>query len=281
MFTPNFAEYYKNNLKGEIDTAKEIKALDMAFNSGEATNLVEARSIAHNMFVTSPQSLQSQIIPSVIKTAANELLQGKYPKTLGELAVNGNDLMALGLQGKEVGDALKMMLLKVYSNSVNNNKDELLTLLQKNNLNENKSYKTKQLYDYDCGVATIITILKYFNIDYDSYKSTQDKLKTTKSFGTLPLNMKETLSKYDLTVKKELGNVGYTLLNWNKVHDDNDNENGHWCFYEMENNEIKIFDAWSNRTKTITKNELFDLSKNVNLKNNNYNNIVYSVTLNQ
>ncbi len=125
----NPAEFYKNNLKGDIDTYKEIKALEMAFDSGEATNIIEARTVAHNMYVVSPQSLQSNILPNVIKNAAQELLQGKYPKTIGELTVNGNDLMQLGLQGKQIGDALKNMLLKIYANKIQNNKEELLSLL--------------------------------------------------------------------------------------------------------------------------------------------------------
>jgi tRNA nucleotidyltransferase/poly(A) polymerase len=125
---PNPADYYKNNLKGDIDTYKEIKALDMAFDGAESVSAIEARSIAHNMYVTSQQSLQSKILPTVIETAAQELLEGKYPKTLGELAVNGNDLMALGLQGKEIGDTLKSMLLKIYAGKIRNNKEELLSL---------------------------------------------------------------------------------------------------------------------------------------------------------
>jgi len=136
----NPAEFYKNRLKGDIDTYKEIRALQLAFESGEATNLVEARSIAHNMYVISPQSLQSNIIPKVIKTAAQELLSGKYPKTIGELAVNGNDLMSLGLQGKQIGNTLKMMLLKIYSGGVINKKEDLLALTSQNKKNLNESY---------------------------------------------------------------------------------------------------------------------------------------------
>jgi 2'-5' RNA ligase len=126
------AEFYKTNLKGDENTYKEIKAFQLAFESGEATNLIEARSVAHNMYVISPTSLQSQILPNVIMTAAKELLEGKYPKTVNELAVNGNDLMELGLQGKAVGDMQKSLLLKIYSNKVMNNKEDLLSLAGQN-----------------------------------------------------------------------------------------------------------------------------------------------------
>ena len=126
------AEFYKSNLKGDENAYREIKALQLAFESGEATNLIEARSVAHNMYVISPTSLQSQILPNVIKIAAQELLEGKYPKTVNELAVNGNDLMELGLQGKAVGDMQKSLLLKIYSNKIRNDKEELLNLAGQN-----------------------------------------------------------------------------------------------------------------------------------------------------
>ena len=126
------AEFYKTNLKGDENAYREIKALQLAFESSEATNLIEARSVAHNMYVISPTSLQSQILPNVIKTAAQELLQGKYPKTVNELAVNGNDLMQAGLQGKAVGDMQKSLLLKIYANKVMNNKEDLLSLAKEN-----------------------------------------------------------------------------------------------------------------------------------------------------
>lgn len=127
------AEFFKNNLKGDLDSYKEIKALSMAFESAEATTMIEARSIAHNMFLVSPASLNSLILPDIIKTAAMELLQGKYPKTVNELAVNGGDLMQLGLKGKAIGDMQKSLLLKIYADKVFNNKEELLNLAGQNN----------------------------------------------------------------------------------------------------------------------------------------------------
>jgi tRNA nucleotidyltransferase/poly(A) polymerase len=132
---PDPAVFYKTNLKGDIDTYKEIKALNMGLTN-ENENPIALRSVAYNMYGTSPQSLQSQILPTALRTAADELLSGKFPKTLGELAVNGNDLLEKGLQGSQIGQALKKMLLKVYSGRVANDKDALLTLLDNNDLDE-------------------------------------------------------------------------------------------------------------------------------------------------
>ena len=128
------SEFYKDNLKGDIPTYKEIKALELAFSEGDINNPIMARSIAHNMYLSSPQALLSQIIPKPLQIASQELLQGKYPKTVNELAVNGDDLMKLGLQGKAIGDMQKSLLLKIYADKVKNSREDLLKLAgQKSN----------------------------------------------------------------------------------------------------------------------------------------------------
>jgi len=135
----NCADFYKNKLKGEIDTYKEIKAYELMKDKAY-TNSVLGRSVAHNMYLISPQSLKSQILPIKLRVAASELLHGKYPKTVNELAVSGNDLMQIGLQGKQIGDMQKNLLLKIYNDKVQNNKENLLTLagqiMSSNELNE-------------------------------------------------------------------------------------------------------------------------------------------------
>lgn len=123
---------------------KEIKALEMAFDT-RIDNPVTALSVAHNMNSIAPETLNSDIIPESVGTAARELQDGVYPKTVDDLAVNGNDLMALGLKGKQVGDAKKSLLLKIYANKVKNNKEELLAALQNNKLDEEMS-EPKVLY---------------------------------------------------------------------------------------------------------------------------------------
>lgn len=106
---------------------KLIKALEIAYDNN-SNNPIVTRSIAHNMYVISPVSLESEILPEAIKIAANELLSGKYPKTVNELAVNGSDLMSLGLMGKEVGDMQRSLLLKVYGDKVRNDKNSLIAV---------------------------------------------------------------------------------------------------------------------------------------------------------
>jgi len=135
----NPAEFYKINLKGDIDSYNEIRALNMAFNtdlSNEGMPKLAARSIAHNMYLVSPQSLKSPILPEQIETAANDLLSGAYPKTVNELALNGNDLMQAGLKGIAIGNAQKMLLLKIYGDKVKNTRADLLAILTEPNLQQ-------------------------------------------------------------------------------------------------------------------------------------------------
>lgn len=146
----NSAEFFKNVLKGDINTYKEIKALEFAFNN-DITNIIAARSIAHNMYLYSPQSLQSQIIPDTLKVAAQELLEGKFPKTVNELAVNGNDLAQVGLKGKAIGDMQKALLLKIYSGKIVNNRKDLLTFATDSDLlNEEEVKKPVERIEYGC-----------------------------------------------------------------------------------------------------------------------------------
>jgi tRNA nucleotidyltransferase/poly(A) polymerase len=126
--TGNAAEIFKTRLKGDIPTMKKITALDRAW-SFPADSPAKARSLAHNMYMHSPESINSNIIPPNVKKAAGELNSGLYPKSLKELAINGNDLMQLGLKGKEVGDTLKSLLIRVYGDKVKNNKEDLLNSL--------------------------------------------------------------------------------------------------------------------------------------------------------
>ena len=126
----DIAEYCKSKLKCDIETYKELKALQQAFQADENMDAVTARTLAHNIYKISPKTLNSKILPEPIKAAAQELMSGKYPKDFSELAVDGNVLMSMGLQGKQIGDMLKSLLLKVYGDNVRNDKEELLSLVR-------------------------------------------------------------------------------------------------------------------------------------------------------
>jgi tRNA nucleotidyltransferase/poly(A) polymerase len=138
----DIAEYSKNKLKCDIETYKELKAFQQAFQLGDNVDDTTVRTVAHNIYKISPKALQSEILPDSIKRAAQELLTGRYPKDFNELAVKGNDLINKGLKGKEIGDALKSLLINVYADKVRNTREDLLNLL-----NQRKD-DVKEGYDY-------------------------------------------------------------------------------------------------------------------------------------
>ena len=50
---------------------------------------------------------------------------------LSDLAVNGKDMLALGLKGKEISDALQKSLSAVIEKRIPNNKEEIIAYLKK------------------------------------------------------------------------------------------------------------------------------------------------------
>lgn len=61
-----------------------------------------------------------------IEKTAKDILSQKQCFSLKDLAVKGDDLIALGLKGREIGSALKLMLNAVIDSKVSNNKSELI-----------------------------------------------------------------------------------------------------------------------------------------------------------
>jgi tRNA nucleotidyltransferase/poly(A) polymerase len=156
---------------------KELRALDLAFNSdlaNEQTDSVKARSLASNMYNIAPQTLENQILPETIRNAGQELLQGKYPKTVNELAVNGNDLMQQGLSGKAVGDMQKSMLIWIYADKIRNNKEELLSLVNKtNDMEEGYGNYSKPPDTWDINGEQVT--IDFFVKEYDKWNNQHGK----------------------------------------------------------------------------------------------------------
>jgi len=126
-------EFYKNNFRGDIDIINELEGLVIGMPV-ESNEPMVNRTTAHNMVVKSKGTkvLESKILPEKLQVAAQELLQGKYPKTVKELAVNGNDLIAADVPDVERGKVLKSLLMKIYNDDVRNTREELLPLVNQN-----------------------------------------------------------------------------------------------------------------------------------------------------
>lgn len=75
---------------------------------------------------------------SITQTELDRIIAEGEPFTLKALAVNGNDLKALGLSGREIGSALSILLEKVIDDGLPNEKEILISYV-KNNLQNNIS----------------------------------------------------------------------------------------------------------------------------------------------
>lgn len=74
----------------------------------------------------SPEFRYRQETYTQLETLAQEILQSKQCFSLSSLALNGRDMIASGLKGKEIGNALNVLLNAVVENKAENTKDSLM-----------------------------------------------------------------------------------------------------------------------------------------------------------
>lgn len=99
---------------GSLDMVKNLLLVQRADNYGQAP--------IHNERVE-----KFNIIDEII----NKLEKENLSFSLKDLAINGKDLISLGLTGKEIGDKLSILLEAVLNNEVENTKESLLNYLNK------------------------------------------------------------------------------------------------------------------------------------------------------
>lgn len=85
---------------------------------------------ADNAAQTADQSYRKEYAKRIV-SIANDILNRKDCLSLKALAINGNDLLALGMTGREIGKALKLMLDAVIDGQVENQREALLSLLDR------------------------------------------------------------------------------------------------------------------------------------------------------
>lgn len=125
------SEFYKNNLKGDIENIDIIKALELAYND-YSDNKIENRVLIFNMNKISPKVMDSKILPDVLYNLISEFKQNRYPLTNKDLKVNGNDLKSLGLNGREIGDILRKILINIYADKLKNSKENIINFVKTN-----------------------------------------------------------------------------------------------------------------------------------------------------
>lgn len=124
----NGSDFFKNRMKGDIDTYKEIKALEIGLSNPihHFFGSTQSRLMAFDIYNLSKRAFNSNLFDSVLEVAIEELRRGKFPKTLKELEINGNDLIELGFSGVKIGEILKKALLEIFKETIENKKEQLL-----------------------------------------------------------------------------------------------------------------------------------------------------------
>jgi tRNA nucleotidyltransferase (CCA-adding enzyme) len=89
--------------------------------------LREADALSHNLFGELPDAIKNL---SLAKERYIKILEDKDAMSLKDLAIDGCDLIEMGLEGKEIGDALNMAFEYVTEHPEFNNKDKLLKLIK-------------------------------------------------------------------------------------------------------------------------------------------------------
>lgn len=89
--------------------------------------LREADALAHNLSMSTNFAIDAV---SICKDRYIKYLTEPEPLRIKDLAINGNDLKDIGLNGKEIGEALKLCLEKVLEKPELNTKEELLRLVR-------------------------------------------------------------------------------------------------------------------------------------------------------
>ena len=119
---------FKNNLKGDIATMKEMKALEEMEKVTKDRRL--NRGIVFQMLKLAPETVKSGLVPNELKPAIQDLMSGKYPKNVGDLTVNGNDLITLNVEPRQRGVILNSMLDNIYADNLENERETLLNFVK-------------------------------------------------------------------------------------------------------------------------------------------------------
>lgn len=120
----NPAEFFKTNLKGDLDTYNELRALQLGKNfKGE-------RKTIFDMYKIYPKSIETNIFGQEFTNAVEYMKSHNIPFSLKDVPVNGNDLMQFGLQGKQIGDTFVDVLNKIYKEELPNEREAILNYVK-------------------------------------------------------------------------------------------------------------------------------------------------------
>lgn len=115
----NPTEFYSQRLRGEYNMTKALQTLDKYFDKFSGNE----EDIKWNVFLmlkNSPQLENSVILPNNVIDIIEDMKNGNIPMKLGDIPVNGNDIMEkFDISGEEVGERI----YKMYKDALMNRFD--------------------------------------------------------------------------------------------------------------------------------------------------------------
>jgi tRNA nucleotidyltransferase/poly(A) polymerase len=156
-------ENFKNVLKGDNSIFNGIKAISYMLELSHYSTPVERMNF-FDCYKISNSLINSKIIEFHFGEVQKEFRDGKLPKKITELAINGEDLMGQGFKGKEIGDRQKFLLMEIFEDNRKNTIEDLSDLAQEV---ENDINITEKNSDYE------IILGNFFVFDYKNSKFQQ------------------------------------------------------------------------------------------------------------
>lgn len=135
-------EYFQSFAKRiKMDTKTRDMAVSVLNNLGELS--VEKNTDLRSFIVGKSDELSEKcakvatalgICSESTVSKIKELIAGDAPRRLSHLAVNGNDVIKLGIKGEKIGKLLDNLLYTVATEQVQNTKEKLVDYIIKNDL---------------------------------------------------------------------------------------------------------------------------------------------------
>lgn len=105
--------FLKDTIKSDLKDQADFRALVLSYKPFD--DIGEGRYLAHQVLKISARIADSDFIAKHLQMRLEEMTYGLIPRGLKDLKVNGDDLLALGLKGKEIGTTLDTILRLIYS----------------------------------------------------------------------------------------------------------------------------------------------------------------------
>jgi tRNA nucleotidyltransferase/poly(A) polymerase len=104
-------KFYKERLKGEAPVTKALMTLEKHFDKfNESKPEAEIKWNVFLMLKTSPMLWDAEILPETASKVIDDMKAKKIPMKLGDIPVNGNDIMdKFGVRDEEIGNIMNKM----------------------------------------------------------------------------------------------------------------------------------------------------------------------------